>query len=90
MNLATALRCAPDILAAIGTICGLLSAWLWWRASKLEIRPYIEPTGFEAEAWVDEAKSVLTQSSALNASAARWTAIAVFAGAVGQVVQHFV
>ena len=71
------------VIFAVGSVAfGLWAAWLWWRASKIEIRPYIEPTGYEPQAWADEARRVLPLVGELNARAALWTAVAVACGAV--------
>lgn len=82
MSLVAVLHCATAVCSIAGVLVGLWAAWLWWSASKIEIRPYIQPTGYEAEAWVNEARPILQKVGALNARAAFWTAASVLCGAV--------
>jgi hypothetical protein len=72
-------------LATLGT--SLTAAWYWLKSGRVEIgtataMPSISDV---PEAHILEAQVAIMQSSALNATAARWTAAAAVLGAVTSV-----
>jgi hypothetical protein len=72
------------ILAALSAVAGLIAAWQWWKASKVEFRPFEEVNGQLVEVpptdvvvWVGAVRHTLRKSGRLNKIAAIWTAASV-------------
>jgi hypothetical protein len=71
-----------SVVLAIGsTIAGVVAAYLWWKASRVEFQPFDEagtlmPTS-EVDHWLHAVRLTLGKAGRLNRSAALWTAGAV-------------
>jgi len=72
-------------LALFAFATGIRSAWLWYRASRVQIAPLwisegliepLDPTSTQAQ-WIVALLETATKSSELNRKAATWTAAAV-------------
>ena len=71
--------------------CGLLAAWFWYRASKVETTPTwavaggIEPPVTEASqgGWISGLLEAGAEAARLNKLAALWTAASVIVGTAG-------
>lgn len=73
-------------LAIISAATGFLAAYWWYKASKVDYRPFDEngrelPDG-DTHAWTGAIRRTLSKSGALNKTAAIWTAISVFSAAL--------
>jgi len=78
------------VLAFISLCAGLLSAYYWYRASKVGIAPAWTTETGELDrnimAWVAGCMVAFTASGNLNRSAAGWTALAVASGAIANFI----
>jgi hypothetical protein len=76
------------ILGATSLICGLIAAWFWYQASKIQFAPNFHELPedvTESDFNWTLVKAIMTavqQESALNRLAALWTAVAVVLGGV--------
>lgn len=100
---ATALQVACALLAFMGVCAGLYAAYLWWKASKLDIAPAWQlnlPSDYpETErdqlvqknimGWVAGLMATARASSELNRKAALWTAWSVFLSALSAAFGFF-
>ncbi len=83
-----------DIIALCGAAAGLVAAYYWYLASKIEARPVwdddpsLNPKSIEMNnfGWVNALGAAFFHSSNKNATAAKWTAVAVALGAISVVV----
>ena len=72
-------------LSGFALLTGLWAAWLWFKASKIDLRPMMQVGDDLAEigvdlhpnAWIEAMKDTVQQSSDLNRRAALWTAVSV-------------
>lgn len=89
MTIAGTFTAASVAAAVFAAATGLRAAWLWYRASKVTAKPDFGPTPFPPidpslgqMMWTGAILEAAAASGALNAQAARWTAIAVVLAAV--------
>lgn len=77
------MKIASFALAVSALLTGLLAAWKWYKASKVEIIPLwqqlgvIEPPGGDPSGWIFGVMQAGRESAALNQTAALWTAASV-------------
>lgn len=91
--IASQIALGASLLAAV---VGLYAAWLWWKASKIEMPAYDPPLAsisdapeihiMDATVRLDEGYRRLAISGELNAKAARWTAVAAALTAIAVVL----
>ena len=83
---------AADTFTAGAVLAGLWAAWLWWKASRIEIHPDEGIPGkqpspaFAAIHAVSGAMKAWKAAGTLNSRAATWTAVSVVAQVVATVL----
>jgi hypothetical protein len=72
------------ILALLSAAVGIVAAIQWFKASRVDYRPFEERDGqpvevpeWDVRAWLQALKHTVNKSSRLNKSAAAWTAASV-------------
>jgi hypothetical protein len=85
------MRFASMALASLAFITGLLAAGYWYKSSTIKIAPKTDGRfgGGIATApapWVAAALDALVESSSLNKTASRWTAISVVLAALSNIL----
>jgi hypothetical protein len=88
MDIAGIVRAGTLALAAVTTVTGIVAASYWLKASKVFALPQWAQAGesepadrfLQNEAWIEALLESARQSGRLNATAARWTAIAAALG----------
>ena len=88
------MQCLGVVLAFISLISGVVSAYYWYRSSRIKISPAWEPDidgdpGKNVMAWVPGNMIALTQSGRSNRSAALWATLAAVAAAATSAVSIF-
>lgn len=83
----------PIIIAVLTAFSGLWAAWLWHKASRVEIVPLwvhmgtMEPVdGAAQNQWIVALIEAANESARLNRAAASWTALSVFLSASSALV----
>lgn len=88
------MSCLVSVLAIAGAICGARSAFLWYKASRVQIVPMwaeqgqlepVDPMQAQSE-WIVALIQTATKSGNLNRRAAVWTAWATGFGAAAAAV----
>lgn len=82
------MKCASVAFAIVALGTGLVAAWYWLKASKIEVAPLsaqygLSPSGLHdanQDDWITGIMVSVSGASRLNAIAAKWTAAAVVAG----------
>jgi hypothetical protein len=81
------------VLAAVAFITGLLAAWYWYKASRIQTVPKwgYSGEGHWAQAlgqhrWTEELITSTSESARLNKIAALWTAVAVMLNALAALI----
>jgi hypothetical protein len=69
---------------------GMTAAWFWYRASMVEMTPFlfgrVEPGTLKASQWISELLTASNDTDRLNKIAALWTASSVAIGVVGNLI----
>lgn len=77
------------VFSLLGAIAGLVAAWYWFKASRVSFElddfESVDPDIAQND-WIATILTGVTESSDLNAKAARWTAVAVVLGAIATIL----
>ena|SRR5256885_13986619 len=83
------LKVASSSCAALAAVSGLIAAYKWYKASRVDIIPFEEVGGVVREVpstdvavWINALKLTLKKSGRLNRTAAAWTALSVLLTAI--------
>ena len=81
------------VLEFAAFVTGLIAAWYWRKASRVDIIPMWEEDGRLVEIpkshiteWMEGIKKTIKVSGGLNKTAATWTAVSVLAAALSYLV----
>jgi len=80
--------------AVVAFFAGMIAAWYWFRSTRISIHPSkgkteSGQTTFVMMKWIDSVMETSSSVSELNARAAGWTAISVFASGLSTLLNSY-
>lgn len=84
------------LLLILAAIFGIVAAYKWYVASKVDFRPFVEINGkivevptSDTQAWINAIRRSMGKSGNFNQQAALWTALSVGLAAVSGLLAAF-